>query len=268
MTCTEIEELSGAYVLDAVTPQERDAIEAHIAQCPDCIQLIEEMRATIDLLPLSVSQVAPAPQLKGRILAAVQASASSQAPPRVGTLRPMPSLQALPPLSPTQQRRPIVRRRSTTQRWVTPLLAAAAVLFLLLAGGLATWNVALQHDVTALRTNAVTTTTYAIKGTDSAPGVTGDAKYISGKNVDVTIMTVRGLPKLQGQQVYQGWEVQGKQATSVGLLNVQSDGTTATINIAGSVKGNDAVAVSIENGPTATPDAPKGKVIAIGKVNQ
>ncbi len=266
MTCTEIEELSGAYVLDAVTPEEREAVEAHIAQCPDCVKLIGEMQATLDLLPLSVSQVAPPPQLKGRILAAVQASAtaSSQTTPHAG--RSTPPLRALPPLIQQRQATPPAQRRSTPRRWVTPLLAAAAVLFLLLSGGLATWNVSLQHDVSTLKANAINTTTYAIKGTQSAPGVTGDAKYLSGKGVDVTVMTVHGLPKLEGQQVYQGWKLQGKQTISVGLLNVQQDGTTATLNIAGNVKGNDAIAVSIESGPTATPDAPKGKVIAVGKV--
>ena len=78
-------------------------------------------------------------------------------------------------------------------------------------------------------------------------------------------MTLHGLPALQNQQVYQGWELQGKQTKSVGLLNVESDGS-ATVNIAGDVKGNDAVAVSLESGPKATPNAPKGTVLALGKV--
>ncbi len=78
-------------------------------------------------------------------------------------------------------------------------------------------------------------------------------------------MTVRGLPALQGKQVYQGWELQGTQTKSIGLLIPQSDGT-ATINIPGNVKGNDAVAISLEKGPTATPNAPQGKLLAEGKI--
>lgn len=280
MTCTEFEELSGAYVLDAVTPEEREAAEAHLAQCPRCTQLVKEMRSTVDLLLLAVSQVAPPPQLKGRILSAVQdaAAASSRSTQNVGAIRP---LQALPPTIPVQQKSttptPITARRrsgSAAQRWALPLVAAAAVLFLMLSGGLATLNLSLQHQVAALQTkaatlqaNAVTTTTYAIIGTKDGPGVTGEAKHISGNGVDVTIMTLHGLPRRVGQQVYQGWEIQGQQTKSIGLLNVQSDGT-ATINIPGDVKGNDAVAVSIEKGPTATPNTPKGKVVAEGKVLQ
>jgi len=271
MTCTELEELLGAYVLDAVTPEEREVAEAHLAQCPSCIQLVNEMRATVDFLPLAVLQVAPPPQLKGRILSAVQAAAatSSQSTQNVDAVRP---LQALPPLTPVQQR-PLtappppmpVRRRSAAQNWAMPLVAAAAVLFLMLSGGLATWNISLQRQVATLQANAVTTTTYAISGTPNAPAATGEAKHISGKGLDVTVVTVHGLPALQNQQVYQGWEIQGKQTKSVGLLNAQPDGT-ATINISGDLKGSDAVAVSVEKGPTATPDAPKGKVVAEGKI--
>ena len=160
-----------------------------------------------------------------------------------------------------------------------PLVAAAAVLFLLLSGGLATWGISLQHQVAglqanaaslqhqvaSLQANAVTTTTYAITGTKNAPGVTGEAKHISGNGVDVTVLTLRGLPALQDQQVYQGWEIQGTETKSVGLLTPQPDGT-ATISIPGDVKGNDAVAVSLEKGPTATPNAPKGKLLAEGKI--
>ena len=286
MTCTELEELLGAYVLDAVTPEEREAVETHIAQCPHCIQLLQEMRKAVDFLPLGLPQVEPAPQLKGRILSAVQAvaDASSQSTQNVPAVRP---LRALPPRMPEQQRpptpmptpMPVRRRTAATQRWVMPLVAAAAVLFLVLSGGLATWGislqhqvaslqsntVSLQHQVASLQSNAVSTTTYALTGTPNAPGATGEAEYISGKGVDVTIMTIRGLPALRDQQVYQGWLLLGKQTKSVGLLIPQADGT-ATINIPGSVKGNDFLAVSLEKGPTATPNAPKGKVLAEGKI--
>lgn len=284
MTCTELEELLGAYVLDAITPEERETAEAHIAQCPRCTQLLQEMSAAVDFLPLTVPQVEPAPHLKGRILSAVQAVAdtSSQSTQNVPTIRP---LRALPPRVPDQQRPttpmpiPVRRRAAATQRWAMPLVAAAAVLFLVLSGGLATWGISLQHQVASLQantislqhqvaslqSNTVTTTAYALTGTKNAPGATGEAEYISGKGVDVTVMTVRGLPALQNQQVYQGWVIQGTQTKSVGLLIPQADGT-ATISIPGNVKGNNAVAVSLEKGPTATPNAPQGKVLAVGKI--
>ncbi len=283
MTCTELEELVGAYVLDAVTPEEREAVEAHLAHCPRCTKLVQEMRETVDLLPLSIPQVEPSAQLKGRILAAVQAAsdASSQSTQNIPAIRP---LQALPARAPEREQQtgplPIpIRRRAAAQRWAMPLVAAAAVFFLLLSGGLATWGISLQHQVTGLQANTaslqhqvaslqrntVTTTTYAIAGTKDAPRVTGEAQHITGNGVNITVLTLRGLPILQNQQVYQGWEIQGKETKSVGLLTPQPDGS-ATISIPGDVKGNDAVAVSLEKGPSATPNAPQGKVLAVGKI--
>ncbi len=54
MTCGEFEELSGAYALDAVTPAERLAAEAHLATCARCTRLFQETRGVVSLLPLSV----------------------------------------------------------------------------------------------------------------------------------------------------------------------------------------------------------------------
>ncbi len=267
MNCTELEELVGAYVLDAVTPEEREAVEAHLAHCPRCTKLVQEMRETIGLLPLGIQQVEPSTQLKGRILAAVQAEAS-QAKQRPTVAPPLLTL----PLKVPEMERPVVpqvrrprSRVAAAQRWALPLVAAAAVFFLLVSGGLALWGVSLQQQVAGLQASTITTTTYAITGTKDAPGVTGEARHLSGKGLDVTIVTLRGLPSLQGQQVYQGWELQGKETKSVGLMTAQGDGE-ATISIPGDVKGNDAVAVSLEKGPGATPNAPQGKVLAVGKI--
>ena len=72
MTCEEFEELSGAYALDAVTPAERLAAEAHLATCARCTRLFQETRGVVSLLPLSVPQIPPPPSLQGRILSAIR----------------------------------------------------------------------------------------------------------------------------------------------------------------------------------------------------
>ena len=66
----EIEELIGAYALDAVEPDERAAIEAHLAECPRCrAELAEHLEAASYLSYTG----APAPErLWGRIAAALE----------------------------------------------------------------------------------------------------------------------------------------------------------------------------------------------------
>ena len=250
MTCEELEELSGAYVLDAITPEERREADEHLAQCPNCPQIIRELRSVVDLLPLSVPQIDPSPELKGRVLSAISNKNSS-------TVQPTQPI----PLTPRPQRQPM-RRRSAWQRWGTPLIAAAAVIFCLLSGGLTAWNISLQHQISALAGN--TPITYAMKGLATNSNITGDVIYFPQQ--DVTVIKVRGLRQTQGDQVYQGWLIQGKQPVSIGLLNMNNG--VATIDYPGNVKAFDAAAISIEAGPQATPLSPKGPVLAEGLIKK
>lgn len=46
-----LHDLAAAYVLDALSQEERDAYEAHIAECPECQARIADLRRIADLLP-------------------------------------------------------------------------------------------------------------------------------------------------------------------------------------------------------------------------
>src|SRR5437588_3144407 len=72
MTCEEFEEISGAYALDAVTPAEREAAEAHLATCTRCTHLLQDLRGVVALLPLTVPQMNPPAELQERIMAAIR----------------------------------------------------------------------------------------------------------------------------------------------------------------------------------------------------
>src|SRR6266478_7137346 len=132
MTCEEFEELSGAYVLDAVTPEERQAAREHLAGCAKCTHLLEQMRSVVDLLPLSVTQVNPPPSAKERLLAAIRQQQ---------------------PVIPIERGQQIRRNRGAgaggwSRRWVG--VVAAAVLMFALLGGMTVWNVSLQQTITSL----------------------------------------------------------------------------------------------------------------------
>jgi anti-sigma-K factor RskA len=62
-----VAEISGAYALDAVTPEEMSAVEAHLANCDACRLMIAEMRGTVQLLPLACEIAEPSSDLKKRI---------------------------------------------------------------------------------------------------------------------------------------------------------------------------------------------------------
>jgi len=265
MTCEEFEDISGAFALDAITPAEQQAAEAHLASCAKCTRLFQEMRGVVSLLPLSVPQISPPPSLQGRILSAIQnesKSTSSQPTQRITSLQPQ-----------FPQR---VRRRSS---WNPRTLVAAAVLMLCLLGGSLAWNLSLNHQVAVLQHQIAqlsgnhpaptTVVSYTVKGTNPAQRATGRLYYYSKENV--TVLVMNGLPQPQGTHVYQGWllHTNGKNiisVTSIGLLNITNG--TASVSFSGNVSGYDAAAVSMEPGPVATPKAPKGSVIALGSLKQ
>jgi anti-sigma-K factor RskA len=236
MTCQECEELAAAYVLDAVTPAERETIEEHILACPDCERAVSELQPVANLLPVSVPAVSPSPLVKEYILANVQADALSYRRPQ----------QA-------QQR----RGRAQWRHWSRQLVAVAAVLVFALIASLTAWNISLQQQIASLRTSSIS---YALKGTSSIPDASGQLVYLPKLNV--TVLTVHGLPQTNGSHVYQGWLLHCKQPTSVGLLTLQNG--VATGSFPGDVKGYDAAAVSLEPGPAASVSAPKGAIVALG----
>jgi anti-sigma-K factor RskA len=250
MTCSEFEELSGAYALDAISPAERQEADAHLATCATCPHLVAELRSVVDVLPLSVPQINPPASLQEQVVSAVRQEASR-------------------PSAPIPFRQPPQRANRKLQNVSLRALALVAVLMIVLLGGLGAWNISLQHQVTSLRQQATQASfsTYAVSGTKQAQGSTGELVYFPAQHLTVLIM--HGLPQLQGTHVYQGWllHMQGQQitgVTSIGLLNV-SDGN-ATLAFSGNVTGYDATAVSLEPGPKATPNAPKGPVVALGSL--
>ncbi|MBE3559641.1 MAG: anti-sigma factor [Ktedonobacteraceae bacterium] len=242
MDCQHFEELAGAYALGALSEQERRAAEAHLATCARCRHILQELQEVTDMLPLAVPPVEPSPQLKTRLMAAVRADARQHVKQRIEQ-----STQKLP----------------WWRYWQTRLALAFVLLLLIIATGLAAWNITLQQQLSALSTGQAIA--YSVHGTSQVPGASaasGEAIYLP--QYHLTILTVRGLPPLQGTEVYQGWLISNNQPTSIGLLTMR-DGT-AVLDFAGDVRGHDAIAISREPGPQASAAAPRGPVVAIGSL--
>jgi anti-sigma-K factor RskA len=276
MTCKEFEELSGAFVLGAVTAEEREAARAHLVQCMACARLYQELRSVVALLPLSVPEVSPSPALKDRVLAAIRREAEISA----RSTEHMRAVDLRPGRGP--------RRRS----WATRLLAVAAVLLLTLLGGMSLLTFSLQQqlastgarlanvgqqlaategqlaDVKQQLTRVSPQPLATITGNAQMRGATGQLFYLPQQ--DITVLLMHGLPQLQGTYVYQGWllSLQGKKITSiksVGLLTME--GSTAIVSFPGNVTNYNTAAISREPGPSPSLKGPAGPVVALGAVN-
>ncbi len=249
MTCEEFEELSGAYALGAVTPEEREAARAHIAGCAKCTRLAQDLRAVVGVLPLSVTQVDPPESLKERLLAEIRKEGSTPARPvQIG-------------------QRPRQRRR-----WVTPLLAAAAILGLMLFGGMTAWNISLLHQVSSLEQQSnslgarVTSLQRQLALAYGLQGRGARGKLIYFPQQNITVLVIEGLPQLEGTQVYQGWLIHDNQPLSIGLLSVQNG--IASVTFPGNITGYQTAAVSREPGPHPSKNKPIGPIVAAGELKQ
>ena len=111
-----------AFVLGALEPDEAGRVEAHIATCDECAQLVHSYRLAVENLALSVTPFRASPRLKQRIMGGI------------GAVRPF----GLPRLFVT--------------RWAAS--AAAAVLLAFAIGG-AAWAIILSSQVEQLKRDNV-----------------------------------------------------------------------------------------------------------------
>lgn len=82
MDHASIAELLGAYALDALEPEERSAVEAHLASCPRCEAEVAELQQAASMLGNDVAEAPSA--LWDRLAERLQ----EVAPPTPGALRP------------------------------------------------------------------------------------------------------------------------------------------------------------------------------------
>jgi anti-sigma factor RsiW len=78
-SCDQFRELLEAYALGALDPEERAALEAHLATgCPGCAKAVEEARWLVSQLAYVAPEASPSDMLKGRLMQTVRAEAQAQ----------------------------------------------------------------------------------------------------------------------------------------------------------------------------------------------
>ncbi|MBO2463529.1 anti-sigma factor [Actinomadura violacea] len=173
-------DLTGPYVLDALTGPERRRFERHLSGCPACAGETAGLRETAARLAAAASR-RPPERLRGRVLAEI--ARTRQSPP------------------------PLTRRLPSLRTGGLPWLAAAAFLVLALIGGGAAWRShraaehaqALNRQVTAVLTapDADTSSTRA----QGAATVT----VVSSRSLGKAVVTTSGLRHLPPTKTYQMW---------------------------------------------------------------
>ena len=253
LTCDDVREMAGAFVLDALEPSEERAIRDHLASCADAHEEIAELGGVLPSLAAIVPMIEPPTALKGRIMAAAAAELAGRDGARTAVASSGPIAF---PTAQARVERDARRGRPSTGTWV---LRIAAVLAIAALGG---WNLLLQGQLSAgqtyeqavaqvLRSASQPGALTAILSADANAG-TGSGLAAVSSSGEVTL-AMQGLKPTSGDQVYEAWVIAGNGApVPLGSFKVGPNGTASFT--AGSLPATSGIvlALTMEPGPGAT----------------
>ncbi|MFG3495827.1 anti-sigma factor domain-containing protein [Streptomyces sp. NPDC047928] len=230
---------TGAYALDALPDDEREAFEHHLRDCPACAQEVRELTATAARLGAAVAAAPPA-AMKGQVL------------DRIRTVRQLP-----PHVPSGATTAPVSRRRLAVPRFVLAACVAAAAAF----GGVAVWQYqeARQAEERADLARGQAEEMARVLAAADARTVTGAlqggarATVVVSRAEDRAVFLASGLPELPEGRTYQLWFADDGRMRPAGLVG--ADGARV---MEGKVGGATGMGVTVEPAggseqPTTTP---------------
>jgi anti-sigma-K factor RskA len=233
----ELHTLAGAFVLDAVSDQERASFAAHLAACAQCRDEVAELREAAARLG-TAQAVQPRPELKERTIRAAY---------RTGQVGPV-----VPEQASTEQERaggPRRRPRAGRVRATAPsVLTAAAAAVVAAAIALGTHYADMRDQQPAGRAaqtiDAVLNAPDAVMRT--APISSGGmAVVVSSRHEHMAVFIAHGLRGLPAARGYELWLMGPSGERSAGMLMMHSRRMAGPSLIRGVASG-DMVGVTIE----------------------
>jgi anti-sigma-K factor RskA len=249
---SEIDDLLGAYALDAVDPAEREEIERHLAGDPAARAEVDEMRETAAVLAsLPVADEGAPAGLWNRIAGAIAASPESDGEQD----EPQAASATVVPLA-----RP-KRSVSIPLRLAVPIAVAAALIVAVLAVQVASRTPNRAGDLAAAYDHAVSSG--AVKVRLQAAGGGGLAAEIALQSDGTGYLRNDNLARLPAGKTYQLWAIsrseKGQRVISAGVLG--GEPPAAAFHVA---ERPTTFAITVENSPGVV--APSKAPAAAGEV--
>jgi hypothetical protein len=251
MNHAEAIELAGLYVLDALDPAERAAVDAHLASCPEAHDEFAEVGAVAPALATLADPVGAPASLKNKVMADYRAGAGAPVwEPAAATAGPARAV------------------RGGRPSWVAWAATAAAVLVIAVTAGWAyvaqsnanldaqrTQMIAQAIDVMAAPGSSVA----ILEGSATAAGASGFATFGTDGTGYIVLVD---MPVAPSGTTYQAWYIADGVPASAGLLSVDRDGY-ALMALAGR-PGTQVIALTVE--PSGGSDQPTSDPVAVGEL--
>ena len=266
MTCEEVEQLVDLYGVGALTDDEADEVEAHLAECENCRVAMADAWQAAQALRLAVPQLDPPALLHTRLMEVVRRETITAAPrPRVEPV----------PLRPARNR---------WLSWLTaPRAAAIAAAFpLVLSLWLTSQVLALRQQLEDTETRMITNfqngvfaadilgrvmdaggTSVPLRGQGPASAATGKLYLTSDQHEGVLV--VKGLPKLTRDKIYQLWLQRPDDTTNGGTFYCEETGRGMLV-VRTSMPLTSFDAVRVTNEPHGGSERPQGPSYLWGQV--
>jgi anti-sigma factor RsiW len=250
--------LTGSYVLDAVSPDEREEFERHLQTCPACAAEVRGLRETAARLAMARA-VAPPARMEQRVLAATYQT--RQGPPLSGDLlstvrerRRTQAARVFAPRAASRSRRPSAARPAS---WPRRMAVAAAAASVAAAAALGVAQVSTQHQLDTARASGaaiarvVTAADARVESGRTSAG--GSVTVVTSAALRESVVSATGMATPPPGQVYQVWLLSPSGARSAGLLQ-------DTQLLASAVHPGDRIGITVEPAggtkqPTTTPVA-------------
>jgi anti-sigma-K factor RskA len=233
--------LTGAYALNALDGDERDAFEGHALTSADSREEVRGLSETAALLAYGTPAVSPPPELKAKVMASIR------------NTRQLPAASVARDPEPVRRLPAAARRQGTTAaRW----LGAAAAVFLMVAAGLGGWAASLANEQqrTEQRLQALEQQQAEVMAVFTAP----DSRVIPGRMPDGAVVTIahsaqadkaavitHDLPQLAEDRDYELWLISDAGAQPAGLIPGEETGAVS-MNVLGGLSDATHLGITVE----------------------
>jgi anti-sigma-K factor RskA len=260
LSCAEVAELAGLYVLDALEPAERAAVGAHLATCTKAHEDITSLGGVVPALAFIADPIDAPADVKSRVMADYDREQAGAIP-----------IRRTPEASP----RPTVATRPQSwrvQAWASWGAAIAAVLVVAVVG---VWALGVQSRAERVSQRAQQLASAVavlsspdakvafVRGTGSTVGDAEIRGFAAFPPAGPGYVVMVGLPDASAGKTYQAWYLVDGRPASAGLMTVDEDGYAVLVG-AQPPAGTNLVAVTLE--PAGGSELPTSDPIAVGEV--
>lgn len=231
---TDLHNLTGAYVLDALSTAERVVFEQHLTDCAACRTEVDELSEVAVHLAIAMPPL-PTAGMKHRVLADIRARPQRRLDDALGQTQLLPALDALgrtdimPALNGLSDNHFPPPRRDWIIRASVGVAAAVAVVAVLITGLALVGG---EHGGNVVAADQVRDAGDAVTRNGVLTTADGAATAMFSASVGKVVVTVTGLPAPDNEHGYQLWTIPADGTPrSTGMMHVSGGRAELTADL-------------------------------------